>query len=454
MDYQEFIQKRIHLKSETGFKPLFMPDFLFDFQKYLLDFSVRMGRSAEFADTGLGKTPMQLCFGQNVVEKTNKNVLLLTPLAVSHQTLKEAEKFGIEAGRSRSGKPAGKITVTNYQQLEKFNPNDFVGLICDESSAIKAATGQTRLNVTRFAAKMKYRLFCTATPSPNDFVELGTTSEALGNLQYMEMLDQFFRDTSNDKNPQWSTPKYELKNHAVENFWKWVATWAIAAKKPSDLGFDDDKFILPPLIEKEHVLKITTPANGMLFVDPARTLTAQRAERKKTLVERAEKTLELCQEHDLSVIWAHYNYETDYLEKIIPDSINISGADSDEKKEEKFIAFSKGQVKRLIIKPKIGCWGLNWQHCNHTVFFPSHSYEQFYQGVRRFYRFGQERPVYVDIVTTDGEEAVTRNVKRKAESMKLMFEMLVKYINNPYLAKETEQFSGSVQVPEWLKMEA
>jgi len=450
MEYTEFIDAKIHIGQEKGFEPLWIPDFLYDFQKFIVEKSIRMGRFAEFADTGLGKTPMQLVFGQNVVEKTNGNVLLLTPLAVSHQTLQEAEKFGIEAARSRTGKVTSKITVTNYQQLEKFDPADFIGLICDESSAIKAATGQTRLNVTRFAAKMKYRLFCTATPSPNDFVELGTTSEALGELQYMEMLDQFFRDTSNDKNPQWSTPKYELKGHAVDKFWRWVSTWAMAIKKPSDIGFDDERFILPPLVEKEHCLKVTTPADGMLFVEPARTLKEQRAERKKTLIDRAEKARDLCAGHDLSVVWAHYNYETDYLEKIIPGSINIQGSDSDDAKEEKFIAFSKGQVKTLIIKPKIGCWGLNWQHCNHTVFFPSHSYEQFYQGVRRFYRFGQTRPVYVDIVTTDGEQAVTENIKRKANDMERMFQMLVKYMNDPHLAKKTEKLNKKVQIPNWL----
>jgi hypothetical protein len=450
MDYQEFIRAKQQTSGMFGFDPLWMPDSAFGFQQHTIDWTLRKGRAAAFLDTGMGKTLIEFVFAQNVVEKTNKNVLILTPLAVSHQHLKEAEKFGIEAARSRDGRPAGKITITNYQQLEKFDPAEFECLICDESSAIKDSTGQTKTNVVRAASKMPYRLLCTATPSPNDFVELGTSSEALDEMPFMEMIDTFFRDTSNDKNPQWSTPKYEIRAHAVETFWKWVSSWAIAAKKPSDLGYDDGPFILPPLVEKEHQLKITEPAPGKMFVEPARTLKEQREERKRTINERSEKVAELCAGYDSSVIWAHYNYETDLLNKVVPDSVNVSGTDKDEAKEEKFIAFANGEIKNLITKPKIGAWGLNWQHCNHMAFFPSHSFEQYYQGVRRCYRFGQKRPVYVDIVTTDGEQAVTENIKRKAKDMETMFSMLVKFMNNKYQPKKQEQFEKPVALPEWL----
>ena len=447
MDYKEFLEQKSQLSGLSGFKPIFIPDFLFDFQKYLVEWNLMKGKSATFADTGLGKTPMLLTFAQNIVEKTNKNVLILTPLAVSYQTIKEGEKFGIEVNRSRDGQPKGKITVTNYQQLEKFNATDFAGVICDESSALKNFSGQTRIDVTRFMNKIPYRLLCTATPSPNDFVELGTSSEALGELKYMDMLSQFFRDTSNDKNPQWSTPKWELRSHAISDFWRWVSSWARAIKKPSDLGFNDDKFMLPKLHEIEHVLECTTPLPGELFVKKATTLNDQRTERKLTLEHRANKVLELCKNHDTSIIWGHYNYETDYLEKLIPESIQISGSDSDEEKEDKFISFMNGTIKKLIIKPQIGAFGLNWQHCNHMTFFPSHSYEQYYQGVRRCWRFGQKREVFVDLITTEGEMGVYQNIKRKSNDANLMFQRLVEHMQNELKIKPRQHIANKINLP-------
>jgi len=451
MDYQKFIQAKTQLIVGTGFDPVYMPDFLFDFQRHLVTWALNRSRCAIFADTGMGKTPIFLTIAENIVRKTNGNVLILTPLAVSFQTIIEGEKFGVEVKRSRDGKPAGKITVTNYQQLEKFDPNDFVACICDESSALKNFEGKTKITVTRFMGKMQYRFLFTATPSPNDFVELGTSSESLGYLNYMDMVSQFFRDTQNDKNPQWSTPKYVLKGHAVNDFWRWVSSWARAVKKPSDLGnFDDTRFKLPELIEKEYILNCTQPLDGELFPRKATTLGDQRAERKKTLEPRIEKVKELIAKHERSIIWGHYNYETDALEKAISGAVQISGSDKDDAKEEKFIAFTKGQIPRLIIKPKIGAWGLNWQHCNHMTFFPSHSYEQYYQGVRRCWRFGQKNPVYVDTVTSEGEGRVSENIKRKARDAEIMFAKLIKHMSNE-LQIERESFTKTViSLPQFL----
>ena len=450
MEYSDFLDHKSQLGGMAGFTPLYMPDFLFDFQKFLLDWQIKKGKGAIFADTGLGKTPMQLVYAENVVRKTNGNILLLTPLAVSHQTIKEAEKFGIEANRSRDGKPHGKITVSNYEQLEKFDPNDFVGCVCDESSAIKNATSMTKKMVVRFMQKMPYRALFTATPSPNDYVELGTSSETLGELAYMDMIAQFFRDTSNDKNPQWSKSKYELKQHGISDFWRWVCSWSRAIKKPSDYGFDDSRFILPQLIETDYVLQATKPMPGELFVRKARTLNDQRVERKLTIEERCGKVKELASGHDVSVIWAHYNYETDLLEKIIPGAVQISGSDSDDEKEEKFIAFSTGQIKKIVIKPVIGAWGLNWQHCNHMVFFPSHSYEQYYQAVRRCYRYGQKRDVYIDMVTTEGELGVYHNIKRKSDDAVLMFKMMIEYMSNELKIQAKEHINNQITLPKWI----
>ena len=450
MKYEEFLQQKKQDIGFYGFDYNYMNEGMFDFQKSLVEWALKKGRAAIFADTGLGKTLCELVWAENVIRQTNGRVLLLTPLAVSSQTEREAEKFGIEAKKSRNGEVRNNITITNYQQLGKFNPDDFEGIVCDESSILKGFTGQFRKDFTRFSNKMKFRLLATATPSPNDFIELGTASEALGELKYMDMITQFFRDTSNDKNPQWSTPKYILKGHAEHNFWRWVVSWARAMKKPSDLGFSDELHKLPDLIEKEHVLRVTKPLPGRLFPEKARTLTQQKEERKMTLEERAEKTIELCDPYDINIVWGHYNYETDYLEKVMPNSVQISGADSDEQKEEKFNAFADKQIKNLIIKPKIGAQGLNWQHCNHMIFYPSHSYEQYYQGVRRCWRFGQIKPVIVDVVSTDGEAGIMQNIQRKAKDAERMFENLVSHMNNELRIENIEKEKTIKNLPKWL----
>jgi len=450
MNYIEFLERKKQLNGNFGFEPTFLPDCMFDFQKYLTTWALKKGRAAIYADTGTGKTLMELVWAQNIVAKTNKNVIIFAPLAVSQQTIKEGERFGIQVKRSRDGKPAAKITITNYEQIDKFNPSDFIGCVLDESSAIKNNTSKTKKLIVMFINKMPYRSLWTATPSPNDYIELGTSSEALGELAYMDMLSQFFRDTSNDKNPQWSKSKYELKAHAVNDFWRWVSSWARAMRKPSDYGFSDEKFILPKLYETDHILDVTEPLPGHLFVMSARTLQEQREERKLTVKERSEKVKELCEPYNHSVVWGHYNYETDYLAKIIPNSVQISGSDSIDSKEDKLIDFSNGNIKTLITKTKIGAWGMNWQHCNHSVFYPSHSYEQYYQAVRRFYRFGQKKPVYIDMVITEGEIGVYNNVKRKAKQADKMFEMLVKHMNNELEIEAKQQFNNTINLPSWI----
>jgi superfamily II DNA or RNA helicase len=450
MEYKDFLRQKIHFSENSGFDAKYLPDYLFPYQKYLVEWSLKKGRSAIFADTGLGKTAMQLVWAQNVVEKTNKNVLLLAPLAVSYQTVLEGEKFGIEVNRSRDGNPKGKITVTNYQQLDKFNPNEYIGLVLDESSILKNFDGQIKTDITRFINKMPYRSLWTATPSPNDYTELGNSSESLGQLRYLEMIQRFFRDTQNDKNPAWSTPQFVLKKHAIHDFWRWVSSWSRAIKKPSDLGFSDEKYKLPNLFENEHVLECTKPLNGELFVRKAKTLNEQRIERKNTLTKRCEYAAEIVNKHNTSVLWCHTNDESDLLEDIVKGSINIQGSDSDEEKEKKFIAFANGESKKLIIKPKIGAFGLNWQHCNHMTYFPSHSYEQYYQSIRRCYRFGQQSDVTCDIITTEGEIGVYKNIQRKTEEAKKMFEMLVMYMNDSLSLTSKEYIETNINLPKFI----
>ena len=455
-DYAKFIQSKSQSGTQSGFEPVWMPDFLFDFQKHLVEWSIRKGRCATFADCGLGKTPMQLVWAQNVVQKTNKPVLIVTPLAVGPQTVREAGKFGIEAKISREGKITSKITVTNYERLHYFNENDFAGVVCDESSAIKAFDGKRRKQVTRFLSKMEYRGLYTATAAPNDFIELGTSSEAIGELTQSDMLGTFFKSSDNMRHSLfkegdfWNRAKYFFRAHSEVPFWRWVCSWARAVRKPSDLGFNDAKFILPRLDVEQHVTESVFCFPGELFPRVARTLKEQREERKRTMMERCEKVADLVKNDKHAVCWCQYNEEGDILEKLIPNSVQIAGCNSDDEKEERLEDFSMKKIPILITKPKIGAWGLNWQHCGHHVFFPSHSFEQYYQAVRRSLRFGRKLPVKVDIVTTAGEEGVTENLQKKQRKADEMFSSIVKEMNQAQGMKIEDKHTNKMEVPSWL----
>lgn len=459
MEYEKFLQRKQHSTNNYGFDPVFMPDFLFGFQKSLLEWSIKKGRSAIFADCGLGKSPMELVWAQNIVEKTNGRVLLLTPLAVGQQMEREAKKFGIEVGRSRDGKIHGKITITNYEQLHHFSPDDFSGVVCDESSILKNFDGKYKHLINMFMRKVKYRLLATATAAPNDFIELGTSSEALGYLGYMDMLNKFFKNDQNNSATNrrgrfTEATKWRLKGHAHESFWRWVTSWARAVRFPSDIGFSDEGYILPELVEQHNKLKVQGRIiKGGLpgLVVPAVGLKEQRDERRATINDRCEKVAEILSAHDdYAVVWCNLNDEGDLLEKIIPGSIQVSGKDSDHVKEEKLINFSNGQSRILITKPKIGAWGLNWQHCNKITFFPTHSYEQYYQAVRRCWRFGQTRPVCVDMIYTQGDKNIIANLTRKQKQASEMFTHLIAEMNNSLAINHTKKYDTETEVPSWL----
>lgn len=475
--YAEFLREKGQYGCGCGFAPLFIPAAAFDFQSHLLDWSVRMGRCATFADCGLGKTLLQLSWSQNVVEKTNRPVLLLTPLAVVSQTIREAEKFGIEAAASRDGSHGPGIVVTNYEQLPKFDPSDFAGVALDESSILKSFSGVRRKQITRFMSKMHYRSLWTATAAPNDYVELGTSSEALGELSHSDMLRRFFRqlDDKGQKkerreqddaervighDPNYyqklafrvaqTIGQWRLKHHAVEHFWRWVASWARACRRPSDLGFSDDGFDLPELTVKDHVIKVDTPPPGMLFAVPAFGMQEEREERRRTLRERCDYVAGLVDHDRPAVVWCHLNEEGDELERTIPDAAQIAGRTPDERKVELYEAFASGELRVLVIKPKIGAWGLNWQHCNNVVTFPSHSYEQYYQSIRRCWRFGQERPVTVDVVATEGELRVLGNMRAKAQKADAMFAAVVSAMNDALRIERTDEYVNALEAPAWL----
>jgi hypothetical protein len=456
-DYKDFLYSKAHISTDSGFEPIYNPDYLYDFQKYLVDWAIRKGRSAIFADCGLGKTPIQLVWADNVVQKENKPVLILTPLAVSPQTVREGEKFGVECIRSRDGNIAGKITVTNYEKLKHFNPNDFIGIVCDESSVLKNYSGAYRNMITNFAKKIPYRLLCTATAAPNDFTELGTSSEALSVMGYMDMLNKFYKNNQSNcalkaHHRQSGTimPQWRFKKHAEPTFWKWVCSWAKAIRKPSDIGFQDKGFDLPELIEIETIIKHSKPLRGKLFVEPALDLKEQREERRATINERCEAVAEKVCDGGSKVVWCHLNDEGDLLEKMISDGKQVKGGMSDDKKEGLMNDFSNGDLRVLITKPKIGAFGLNWQHCSHMTFFPSHSYEQYYQGVRRCWRFGQKKPVTVDIITTEGEFRVLKNLQRKADQADKMFSRLSEYMNEAESIDTSVNFNKKGILPQWL----
>lgn len=462
--YRQFIERKSQLTDGDGFDPSYLPDFLFPFQRALVDWSLRKGRSAIFADCGLGKTLIYLVWAENVVRHTNRPVLILTPLAVSHQTVREGEKFGIEVHHCRSkldGK--AKIAVTNYERLHYFNSADFSGVVCDESSILKNFDGKTKAAITEFMRKTPYRLLCTATPSPNDYIEIGTSSEALGYLGFQDMLSRFFKQDNkvsmaltdrvmNDgRLAVGGYGKYRFRGHARQHFWRWVCSWARAMRKPSDMGLSDDGFVLPPLKITEHVIKARTPREDWLFDLPAITMAEQRAERRRTIGERCEKVAELIRdEKGPAVAWCYLNEEGHLLEKLIPGAIEVEGNDPDEKKEEAFAAFESGDIRVMVSKPTIAGFGLNWQHCARQTYFPSHSFEQWYQAIRRCWRYGQKREVRVDIIASEGEAGVMANLGRKAQAAQEMFSSLVELMNNEMKVSRREEGTEKTEVPSWL----
>lgn len=454
-DLQEFLRDKAQLARPAGFGPVWLPDCMFPFQKELARWSLRMGRSLILADCGLGKTLLALCFAANVARKTNGRTLILTPLAVSQQFIAEGVKFDIPCERSRDGKPRGDITVTNYEQVEKFNPADFAGVVCDESSCIKNWQGKRRALLTEFLRQVPYRLLDTATPAPNDYHELGTSSEALGHLGYFDMLAYFFINDENSLHPTSLGARWRFKKAAEMPFWRWVCSWARALRRPSDVTgspADDARFELPPLNNVDHIVENTHTPPGFLpgITVEAVTLQEQREERRLNIHERCSLAAKLADHDRPVVLWTDYNAEADLLEEMVPDALQVSGSMPDEQKLERFTAFGNGGLRALITKPKIGAWGLNWQHCNHVISFVSHSFEQDYQAVRRCWRFGQTRPVTVDRIATPGEARVLRNLRRKADQAARMFDQLVEQMNRPEHMLRGLEISNSVEVPSWL----
>lgn len=454
-EYLKFLENKRHSIGEFGFDANYTPSIAFDFQKFIIEKAVKKGRMAIFADTGLGKTLIQLSIAKNIINQTNKNVLILTPLAVAFQFIVEAEKLGIDdIEYSKDGKSTKKIVICNYERLHYFDPMDFVGVILDESSILKNFDGKIKSQVTAFIKKVPYRFLSTATPSPNDFIELGTSSEALGYLGYMDMLTKFFKNNQNsvDSNNRNIGEKFYLKPHAEKDFFAWVNQWSIMVKMPSDIGFSNDRYALPQLIVNKHVIQNQSLIDALgqiqIFTPIAKSMTEVRHEQKQTEEKRCAKAVELAA-GKTSVYWCNTNNESEILKQSDSESVEIIGSQSIEKKEEILMSFSRGEIKRIITKAKMTSFGLNWQHCNHSVFFPTWSYEQYYQAIRRFWRFGQKKDVVIDIVISDGQTRVIEALQQKTDKATQLYKNLTENVNRQFTITSKE-FNKQIIKPKFI----
>ncbi len=454
MDYLEFLENKKHSIGDFGFKANYIPDMAFDFQKAIIEKAVSKGRMAIFADTGLGKTLMQVAIAQNIVNHTNGKVLILTPLAVAFQFIIEAEKLGItDIEYSKDGSHSKSIVICNYERLHYFNKEEFQGVILDESSILKNFDGKIKNQVTSFVKKIPFRFLSTATPSPNDFIELGTSSEALGYMGYMDMLTKFFKNNMGSiaKQTRNIGEKYYLKPHAEKSFFAWVNQWSIMVKMPSDLGFDNSRYDLPRLITNKHVVenKSTLDVDGQIkmFTFVAKSFREIRHEQKQTLEDRCIKAVELAK-GKTSVYWVNLNDESSLIKSLDNEAVEITGSMSIDKKEQILMDFANGKIKRLITKAKMTGMGLNWQHCNHSVFFPTYSYEQYYQAIRRFWRFGQKNDVTIDLVISDGQTRVLEALQQKTEKAIQLYENLTKNVNSVY-SETIKQFDNEIIKPKF-----
>ena len=461
MNYQDFIASKRHTQINYGIEPSYLPNALFDYQQHLARYAIQKGRCACFVDTGLGKTLIELVIATNYVRATNKPVLIITPLAVAFQFIKEAEKFGIDdISYSKNGSYKTKIVVCNYERLENFEHTDFDCVILDESSILKNFDGAMRQHITTFLKKVKYRFLFTATPSPNDYLELGTSSEALGYLGHTDMLQKFFKNNQNNvvKIGQVDRAKigaeWYLKPHAENDFWRWVASWSISMRKPSDLGYSDAMHKLPSLIERQTIVTNTNPlainGQGALFATPAHRFFEIKAEVRATLPPRCEMAVAKAKEHEVSVFWVNLNDEAACIRELDKGISEVRGSMSIDEKEEILLAFANGEIKKIVTKPSITSFGLNWQHCNHTVYFPTFSYEQYYQAIRRFWRFGQQRDVTVDLILSDGQTRIMESLEAKKDKAIKMFENLTRQTNTTAKQERPNVFTHPVQLPTFL----
>ena len=425
MSYEAFLLRKRIADPATGLMQLpLLPEFMFPHQRDITAWALRRGRAAVFAGTGLGKTLMELVWADAVAAHTAKPVLIFAPLAVATQHIRESGKFGvgahIVAGQDEV-RPG--INITNYQKMGHFDLAAFGGIVLDESSILKSTDGHYRTRLIEECAQIPYRLAATATPSPNDFMELGNHAEFLGVMSYTDMLATFFTHDGGD------TQKWRLKGHAENEFWKWMASWAVMLRKPSDLGYPNDGYELPPLHQNQHIVGVDYAPSldtGTLFPMEARSMSERIAARRDTVAERVALAAKITPSDRQFVWWCNLNAESEALVKAIPGAVETKGSDSDETKEKKLNDFTEGRTRVLVTKPGVAGFGMNWQHCADTGFVGlNDSFEQIYQAIRRFWRFGQTKPVTVHFIAAETEGAVVANIRRKEADAERMAAAMV-----------------------------
>ena len=452
-NYEDFLKTKEYHYENTGFD-IDIQDLnenLFDFQKQIVKWALKKGRCALFLDTGLGKTICQLEFANQVCKKENGKALILAPLAVSKQTKQEGEKFGIEVNicRTQADVKDG-INITNYEMMQHFNPNEFVCVVLDESSILKASLGKMANDIIDIFRFTKYKLACTATPSPNDYTEFGNHCEFLNVMSRTEMLATFFINDA--KEGQW-----RMKRHAESKFWEWLATWAMVVKNPSDIGYSDDRYNLPKL-NIEHIIVDSKAKPGQLIAGVAKDLSERREARKDSMQDRVDVVKDLIKDMDSCLVWVDYNDESELVKKTC-NMVEVKGSDTDQHKEDSMLGFANGDIKFLVSKPSICGFGMNFQKCHNMIFCGiSDSYEKFYQAVRRCYRFGQENEVNVYVIISQREISVLNNIKRKQaqhdrmsqEMVNRTSEILKNAIHSTMKITEDYVAEQIVKIPEWV----
>ncbi|PWA08639.1 helicase [Pueribacillus theae] len=457
-DYQKFLKSKQLKQNISGFDidRNQLHETLFDFQKDIVKWALKKGKAAIFAGTGLGKTVMQLEWARQVSIKTNGKILILAPLAVSSQTVREAqEKLNLSVTHVRQNNDVTDgLNIANYEILHKLDPIHFSGIVLDESSILKSFTGKVRTMIIDSFKNTPFKLACTATPAPNDFMELGNHSEFLNVMSRTEMLSMFFVHDGGE------TQKWRLKGHGASKFWEWVSSWAVLIQKPSDLGYEDGAFDLPPLNMEEVVIPAEVDEGSLIPVQ-AETLMERRQARRKTIKDRVKKCAEIVNATDKPfLVWCDLNDESKMLTELIPDAVEIKGSDKPEYKEKAMMDFSEGRIRVLVTKPSIAGMGLNWQHCADMAFVGlSDSFEQVFQAIRRCWRFGQEKSVNVHIIISELEGNVLSNIQRKEEDFQKMVEGMVaftknitsKNIKSTEMEKTLYETKEKIKLPSFLK---
>jgi hypothetical protein len=457
--YEDFLARKRVADPATGLVNVGdIPSFMKPHQRDIVSWALRRGRAAIFAGTGLGKTLMELVWGARVAQHTGKPVLCFAPLAVSAQHVREADKFGLSAEIARAQADiANGVFVANYQKIGHFDLSQFGGVILDESSILKSTDGHYRNRLVEECSFIPFRLAATATPAPNDFMELGNHAEFLGVMSYTDMLATFFVHDGGD------TQKWRLKGHAESVFWEWVASWSVMIRKPSDLGYANDGYDLPPLKQHQHMVGVEyapSMETGLLFPMEARSMSERIAARRDTVAERVAMAASITPQDRPFVWWCNLNAESEALCRAIPSAVETRGSDPDDVKERKLSDFSEGRIRVLVTKPSVAGFGMNWQHCADTGFVGlNDSFEQIYQAVRRFWRFGQTKPVNVHFIAAETEGAVVANIRRKeadAERMAAAMVMHTASISSQYvrgLVRDTPDYDPQehVKLPSWIR---